>query len=543
MLVALLCLVLPPPAADAQKTGTLEVFAGVPEHFGVTGDGEAATRAELAFPEFIVADPRGNTLIANAGGEGTSDEQVQIVDGEAAPCAAPACPYGLASMQPGHLYTVAGEPGVAGFYGDNGPAVKAHFGDFAGGVPLGLAVDHHGNLFIADGGNFVDAGDFAGNDRIRMVAGSTCTSECPFGLTSTIAGDIYTVAGNGEEATGANGANALLSGLGLPVGVAVDAEGNLLVTATNKVWDATTKTEEHSVNASLRLIAARSCASGCPYGLHAMTKGDAYTIAGRPESTKEYFELEGTEEFGAGKAATEAELFHLFGVTTDATGDPVFAQEADGGILWLLATHNCTSAATCPFDLSSMTEGHLYAVAGKGRRKGTKPEGDGGPGTAAVINPAGLATDALGDLLIGEGARVRLLAAAGCSSSCPYGLPAMTKGDIYTVAGTGNKEQAPKFGEPATATPLADAFGVAVDPLGNLLVSVWDGQYIGRVANAALPGKPQVTLQPASQSALVGEPAAFTAQASGNPAPSVSWQYRAPGGAAWTEVPGQRRRR
>ena len=50
-----------------------------------------------------------------------------------------------------------------------------------------------------------------------------------------------------------------------------------------------------------------------------------------------------------------------------------------------------------------------------------------------------MAVDAGGDLLIAEisNQRVRLVAAAGCASGCPYGLSSMTKGDIYTVAGTG----------------------------------------------------------------------------------------------------------
>ena len=51
----------------------------------------------------------------------------------------------------------------------------------------GLAVDASGNLYIAD----------YDNDLIRLVA-QACSSSCPFGLTSTTAGDIYTIAGNGS---------------------------------------------------------------------------------------------------------------------------------------------------------------------------------------------------------------------------------------------------------------------------------------------------------------------------------------------------------
>src|SRR5581483_5752992 len=47
--------------------------------------------------------------------------------------------------------------------------------------------------------------------------------------------------------------------------------------------------------------------------------------------------------------------------------------------------------------------------------------------------------DPLGDLLFTDSSKnaVRLVAAATCATDCPYGLPAMTAGDLYALAGTG----------------------------------------------------------------------------------------------------------
>jgi hypothetical protein len=38
----------------------------------------------------------------------------------------------------------------------------------------------------------------AGNNVVRLVAGSSCASSCPYGLSSTTAGDVYTIAGTGS---------------------------------------------------------------------------------------------------------------------------------------------------------------------------------------------------------------------------------------------------------------------------------------------------------------------------------------------------------
>jgi sugar lactone lactonase YvrE len=97
----------------------------------------------------------------------------------------------------GHVSTVAGS-GVQGY--QDGPAAEAQFD-----TPIGVAVDHQGNIFVAD----------SFNDRIRKIS--------PDGLVSTVAGGGTPGFRAGPAAT------ALFD---TPCGIAVDETGNLFVADT-----------------------------------------------------------------------------------------------------------------------------------------------------------------------------------------------------------------------------------------------------------------------------------------------------------------------
>ena len=87
-----------------------------------------------------------------------------------------------------------------------GPATNASFN-----APIGIAVDASDNVFIADtGSSFPDTG----NRCVRQVSSN--------GTITTVAGDGYIeVSGDGGQATNA--------GMYSPIAVAVDASGNLFV--------------------------------------------------------------------------------------------------------------------------------------------------------------------------------------------------------------------------------------------------------------------------------------------------------------------------
>ena len=98
--------------------------------------------------------------------------------------------------QPGYITTVAG----GGLGVDGGPAVGASLAQ-----PYSVAVDAAGNFYIAD----TDA------QRIRKVTVAT--------------GIISTVAGTGAAGSGGDGGPATAASLNYPVGIAVDAAGNLYI--------------------------------------------------------------------------------------------------------------------------------------------------------------------------------------------------------------------------------------------------------------------------------------------------------------------------
>jgi YD repeat-containing protein len=140
-------------------------------------DGGPATQAELIFPQGVAVDGQGTLFFSQRGG---SVRQVS--------------PTGIIST------VVPGQ----GYNGDGIPASSARVN-----FPAQVAVDPQGHLYIAD----------EGNNRIRKVDRQT--------------GLITTVAGNGVGSTcGAEEVPATSTGVGAPVGVAVDGQGNLFLTDT-----------------------------------------------------------------------------------------------------------------------------------------------------------------------------------------------------------------------------------------------------------------------------------------------------------------------
>lgn len=196
---------------------------------GSVGDGGPATAARLNAPYGIILDGAGNLYIADAGnnkvrkidaagmmstvaGTGTAGFSG---DGLAATSANLSAPSSVAVDQYGNLYigdavnnrirkvnnagiigTMAGT-GTAGFAGDGGAASAAFLNR-----PLGIATDRIGNLFISD----------QYNHRIRKVS---------------VGGTITTIAGTGTAAYSGDGAAATLAEVNQTFGIIVDDTGNI----------------------------------------------------------------------------------------------------------------------------------------------------------------------------------------------------------------------------------------------------------------------------------------------------------------------------
>ena len=217
------------------STGTITTAAGecvTPAAY--KGDGGPATSARLSDPSGVAVDASGNIYIADksnncirmvtkstgvintvaGGGDGA-----RLGDGGQATTAYIELPYGVAVDASGNIYisqpyndrirmvtkstgvitTVAGT-GKSGYSGDGGLATSATFNR-----PHGVAVDASGNIYIAE-----EYGNY-----IRMVTQST--------------GVIMTLAGDGNSSYSGDGGLAISASLNRPVGVALDASGNIFI--------------------------------------------------------------------------------------------------------------------------------------------------------------------------------------------------------------------------------------------------------------------------------------------------------------------------
>jgi sugar lactone lactonase YvrE len=266
---------------------------------GYSGDGGAATSAELYYPSGVAVDVAGNLYIADAGNNlirkvMASTGDISTVagnrtesysgDGGPATCAEMNTPYDVAVDASGNIYisdsnnnrvrkvtvssgiitTVAGT-GIGSYSGDGGPATSANISQ-----PMGLVLDAAGNIYFADWGNV----------RIRKVAAST--------------GIITTMAGNGSEGYSGDGVLATAAQLYYPYGVALDAAGNIYIAddANNRIRKVTAST------------------------------GDISTVAGN-----------GTAGYsGDGGAATSGKLKYPYGVAVDTANNIYIADEGNNRI-------------------------------------------------------------------------------------------------------------------------------------------------------------------------------------------------------------------
>src|SRR5579859_2182048 len=179
-------------------------------------------------------------------------------------------------------------------------------------------------------------------------------------------------------------------------------------------------------------------------------------------------------------------------------------------------------ASSGTFYGQAMTAGHIYVVAGNGH---FGYAASGVPAaTAPLGDPAGVAVDGHGNLVIddtGHGrqtphwSRTQVVAAR---SGTFYGQ-AMTKGDIYTVAGGGPLIGKAANGHPATQAAIGRFVGqVAVDPHGNLLIAGTPENRVWLVAAATgtFYGKPMTAGNIYTISAAAGAPLGVTTDAAGN---------------------------
>ena len=470
------------------KAGDIYAVAGV-QSWGPAGNGGLAARASLGSVIGSVRPDRAGNLVVAAAGE--NDPCSVIAPSVRVIATVTGTFYGV-KMTAGHIYRVAGN-GRAGRGGDGGRATAASLALAASAV-----VDGAGNLVIADGsrvrvmaartGRFYGqqmtaehiygiagngqggySGDggpagrarlaaglvaldgtgnvlLGGGQRVRVVAARTGTF---YGAKMTV-GDIYTVAGNGAAFSGAGGPP-LRAQFDNATGITADSAGDIAFTAV--------RDPNSGTNTMVDLIPARS---GMLFG-RPLTAGNLYTLGG-----------DGIAAFrGDNGPARNAQFSIGLGtpaVTFDSAGNLLVADQGNERVR-LIAVRSGR------FYGRAMTAGDIYTIAGSGGFGGFS--GDGGPAVKATLDyPIAAVPDRYGNVLIvdAENARVRVVAAA---TGTFYGQ-AMTAGDIYTVAGSGNWGFSGDGG-PAVKAGMLPA-GVGTDPAGNLIITDWNSRRVRLVA-------------------------------------------------------------
>ena len=491
---------------------------------GVSGDGGPAVAAQVS-PRAIAVDRTGNVFIADSGRvrEVIGGVINTVAGGPLGPLAQPADnvpatsvvlnPIGVAVDLAGNLYIADVQGGVRkvanGVMSTLTPAVTAYavavdasgkvyvastyqISELTGGVLTAVtandggallgqavAVDAAGNVYFPEG--YSDYYDFLGLDfRTRIRKGSN-------GFLTTVAGDSYTIPGNGPPTA---------AQLGTPSGVALDSAGNIYFSESdaNRVVELS--------NGVLTTIAgngtlgfagdggpATDAQLAAPAGIAIDSRGALYiadthnqrirkvvngvitTVAGN--GTRSIPPLDGTPALGP-------TLYFPAHVAVDGADNLYYTDEnasvrkISGGVITMVAcsgkygyvgdnvpaiTAQCKAPGAMVFDQTGnlyfadtgngyvrevTTDGMIHNVAGIG-----KTQGDGIAAVNALIAPQTLAVDATGNIYIGE----------------PETIRKISNGVIHTIAGGGEGDGL------AMSNAIGAINGMAVDSQGRIYFS------------------------------------------------------------------------
>ncbi len=512
-------------------SGIISTVAGTPQSIGYSGDGGQATSAQLTYPGGVALDSSGNLYIADTNnhiirkvntsgiistvagtpqsggysGDGGAATSAQLyypwsvaVDGSGKIYIADTYNYRIRKVATGTISTVAGN-GTPGFSGDNGSGTSAEIN-----TVYGIAADSAGRVFIADIYNCV----------IREL---------------TTAGIIKTVAGVGQTCSfSGDGGAATSANLYYPFGVAVDSSDNMYIADSYslRIRKAALGGTINTIagNGSLYFAGSGTPATGAsfysPTSAVPDASGNVY-IADQQNCIVRKVDTSGTITTvagmpgqcgygGDGGAATSALLYSPTKSVADASGN-----------LYIADLNNCAIRKV------AAGTGIITTYAGIAQSCGFN--GDGGPATSAQIyQPSGLTLDASNNLYIADNAnsRIRKVTSAGIIStiagngsygysgdgglatnamlSGPTDVAVSPSGNVYiadsynsrvrmvntsgiitTVAGNGTLGfQAD--GVPAIDTSLYYPSQVAVDAAGDLLIADRDNGAIRWVNGAGI---------------------------------------------------------
>jgi trimeric autotransporter adhesin len=389
--------------------GSLVTVAGTGSTGVFGGDNNPAESAALSLPTDITFDAQGNLYIADFG------------NGR------------IRRIANGIISSVAGASNGAPVV-DGEPAASTSLEG-----PTGIAVDRNGTLYFAEGGIGSGSGLAKGDYRVWKV---------------TDAGELATLAGNGEPSFSGDGGPAISSQLNGPSAIGFDAAGNFYIADTDNQ-----RVRRVSADGTIATVIGNGTPGfavdfGNPADalLHA-PRGVAVDAAGRlyiadtlnnrvrkiePGGNVSTYAGNGNASyFGDGGPAVKAALNQPEGIALDASGNLYIADMLDHVVRKVTP------------------DGTITTIAGFGTPGFA---GDGGQATQARLYlPQAVAVDGAGNVYVADTGnhRVRRID--------PLGI-------ITTIAGTGETGFAAGDG-PAASTALSSPRGVAADAAGNVYIA------------------------------------------------------------------------
>ncbi len=467
------------------SSGTITTVAGTGGSCGYSGDGSAATAAQLYYPAGVAVDGSGNLYIGDYGN----------------------CVVRKVILSTGIISTFAGNHSC-GYAGDGGPATSAKLN-----TTYGVATDTAGNLYIADGPNCLIRKVTKSTGNISTIAGKITSGvvTCGFGGDGTAAvgaemnqvfgvavngagttvtfsdyynqrirqftvgGNMNTVAGNGTACSGACGAGGLANEAELddPIGVAVTSGGTVYIADNyNYVVDKFTVGGNLTVAAGNLSATVETQYNGAPatgvvlnypYGLADDSSGNVYISDSNNYMVREYVKSSGLVNFfagtgtygysGDGGIATDAKLSYPYGVAKGSSGN-----------VYIADTNNCLVRVVNTSNVISTFAGY---VLGGTPRCGNA--GDGGIATnAELVRPYGTAVDSAGNVYIAD-------------YSSQTVRKVSTSGILTTIAGILGVAGFAGDGGPAASALLYAPVAVAVDPAGNVFIAEYQNCRIREV--------------------------------------------------------------
>ena len=410
--------------------GQLSVCAGTGTA-GFSGDGGAATAAQLDAPEGLALDSGGNLYIADV-----YNNRIRRVDSTT----------GVITTYAGSGNQYNGVGLFGGYSGDSGPATSALLNQ-----PAGLAFDHNNNLFIVDGANEV----------VRMVD-------------NTASHIITTYAGNGTPGTpgtangdGGPAKSAELNFYFAIGGVAVDSAGNLYIadagdsvirvvdTSASHIITTFAGSPSHTFTFSGDGGPASSAGLDTPMGIALDSTGDLFIAdtfnshVRKVDTTASHIIT--TAVGGGGECVSYTSGCGDGGAPTGASLNRPIAVSFDGaGNLFIADFGTNTVRVVSPAPTSIVS---TFAGSGSG--------GLGGPGTGAILaNPYSIVSDSSGNLYVLDGNSVNRFDATSKTIGAYAG-----NGVAGVTRGTGNGD-----GGPAATATFFEPFAEALDASGNLYV-------------------------------------------------------------------------